>query len=83
MTRLSLKQMAAAFGKSPKTFAARVRREQIPFTPFGRSMLFDPIEVEAYLRAQQSEPAKVAKFSPSVRKSRVKKVCRLADAVGL
>ncbi len=81
MELISLNKMAERFGVTAKTFARRVRADNIPYTPFGRSMRFDPVEVVAYLRALRvADKPVVVKYQP--RKVNNKRH-RLAEALGL
>ena len=55
MPKLTLAEIAAQYRKTPKTFSRHVAKLGIPHDLIGRSMLFNPAEVEAhFLKLRQS-----------------------------
>lgn len=78
---MTLKQIAALYNKTPKTFARHVRALKIPHEKLGRSMIFDPVAVSAHLSAK-FEPDNILKFKPKGIKSRTRK-SKFAEAIGL
>lgn len=49
--KLSLKEIAAIYKKSAKTFRKYVKEYKIPHAPLGRSMMFDLRRVELHLES--------------------------------
>lgn len=80
---LTLSEMAARYGLSPKTFAKHVREARVPHELVGRHMRFDPAAVSAHFAARVPDPAKVVKFRPAVRKNRTTQKSKFAERVGL
>lgn len=70
MADLNLKQMAAEFGKTEKTFRKYVRECRIPHARFGRSYAFDPLRVRKFM---EERAAAAIVPSPDVKATQVKK----------
>lgn len=62
---LSLEEMAAELGKCSKTFAKYVRKYRIPHLKLGRTMLFDQVEVIAFLKARVAIGSNTPETVPS------------------
>jgi excisionase family DNA binding protein len=78
--KLTLKEIAAHYGKSPRAFRDLVKREGIPHFKIGREMRFALSEVDAFLRPPAVVKDNVVKFTP---KRRAKGRSKLAEAVGV
>lgn len=75
--RLTLAEMAKRLNVTPKTLRKAIREKRIAFFRIGKSMRFDPIEVEAFFRVEQ------AAKKPMVRKGVVNSPGRFAERLGI
>ena len=78
---LSLKELAAICGKSPKTLKKTVIEKGVPYYAVGASMMFDEAEAKLYLRTIPEPVKTVVKFAPRKRKGQV--ASKFAEAVGV
>lgn len=52
--KLTLQEIARVYKTTPKTFAKRVREQQIPFEPLGRQKRFDLDTVRKHLETREA-----------------------------
>lgn len=58
--KLTLQEIARVYKTTPKTFAKRVREQQIPFEPLGRQKRFDLDTVRKHLETREGRRVKSA-----------------------
>jgi hypothetical protein len=81
--RIPLKQMAEMYSRCTKTFRKYVIDLGIPHVTLGRDMLFDPVEVDTFLRRQTIVPETPSLAPKQAKKTKTKKSTRYEELLGL